>query len=81
MSLRGQITLSPDSKPYFASGAQCMHILFADDEPDLRSTMQMILQLAGHSIDLAANGAEAVELATRRVPDVVLMDLRMPIMD
>ena len=58
-----------------------MQILIADDEPDIRSTMKMILEQAGHSVDVAANVQEAVDIATRRRPHVVVMDLNMPGMD
>jgi CheY-like chemotaxis protein len=59
----------------------CMQIIVADDEPDIRSTMKMILEQAGHTVDVAANGHEAVDIATRRVPHVIVMDLNMPVMD
>jgi two-component system, cell cycle response regulator DivK len=58
-----------------------MQILVVDDEPDVRSTMKMLLESDGHRVDVAANGREAVEVATRDVPDVVVMDLNMPVMD
>jgi two-component system cell cycle response regulator DivK len=56
-------------------------ILVVDDNPmNLRLTSE-ILELAGHEILLAANGKEAVEIAARELPDMILMDLRMPVMD
>ena len=58
-----------------------MRILIADDEPDVRSTMKLLLECDGHCVDVAANGREAVEVATMHVPDVVVMDLNMPVMD
>lgn len=58
-----------------------MHILLVDDEADNRLTMKAMLELHGHYVELAANGCEAVKVATRTVPDVVLMDLGMPVMD
>ncbi|MEN3353111.1 MAG: two-component system, cell cycle response regulator DivK [Betaproteobacteria bacterium] len=58
-----------------------MQILVVDDEPDIRDTMKVLLQMKGHSVDLAANGKQAVEIATERLPDVVFMDLKMPVMD
>jgi CheY-like chemotaxis protein len=58
-----------------------MKILIADDEPDLRETLKLLLEIRGHSISLAANGEEAVNMATREPPDVILMDVRMPVMD
>jgi CheY-like chemotaxis protein len=58
-----------------------MQILVADDEPDVRLSMKMLLELQGHHVDVACNGREAVELAVKTRPDVVLMDLSMPVMD
>jgi CheY-like chemotaxis protein len=58
-----------------------MHILLVDDEADNRLTMKAMLELHGHFVELAENGREAVEIATRHVPDVVVMDLGMPVMD
>lgn len=60
-----------------------VRVLVADDQELVRAGFAMIV---GHQDDLeivgeAANGAEAVELAARTGPDVVLMDLRMPVMD
>src|SRR5690242_19978210 len=58
-----------------------MHILLVDDEPDVRSTMKLLLESEGHRVDVAANGREAVQAATMQVPDVIVMDLNMPVMD
>ncbi len=58
-------------------------ILSADDHPLIRSGLEAVisaesdLQMVGE----AANGEEAVELYRKHRPDVVLMDLRMPVMD
>ena len=60
-----------------------MKVLLVDDEELVRTGLQMILEaedditVAGH----AANGAEGVKLARALAPDVVLMDIRMPVMD
>jgi two-component system, cell cycle response regulator DivK len=58
-----------------------MHILLVDDEADNRLTMKTMLEVHGHYVELAENGSEAVKIATQHVPDVVLMDLGMPVMD
>jgi DNA-binding NarL/FixJ family response regulator len=56
-------------------------VLLADDQPLLRRGFRMILE-AEDDLTVtaeAANGEEAVELAHRHTPDVVLMDIRMPV--
>ena len=55
-------------------------VLLADDQPLLRRGFRMILEAEGDLVIAAeaGNGAEAVTLAQRHAPDVVLMDIRMP---
>lgn len=54
------------------------HILIAEDERDIRELIQFTLMFAGHQITQAANGAEALELAQKVKPDLIMMDVRMP---
>ncbi len=59
------------------------HILVAEDERDIRELINFTLMFAGHTVTLAANGAEAVEkaeqtLAAQQRPDLIMMDVRMP---
>jgi DNA-binding NarL/FixJ family response regulator len=66
-----------------ATTARGVRILLADDQPLLRTGFRMVL---GGEDDLdivgeAGDGAEAVDLARRLLPDVVLMDIRMPRLD
>jgi DNA-binding NarL/FixJ family response regulator len=58
-------------------------ILAADDHPLIRAGLTAVLELESdmHVIGEASNGEEAQELYRRLRPDVVLMDLRMPVMD
>jgi DNA-binding NarL/FixJ family response regulator len=60
-----------------------IRVLVADDHPIVRSGIVALLQTAGdvEVVAEASTGEEAVELATRHDPDVVLMDLRMPGID
>lgn len=53
-------------------------ILVAEDERDIRELIAFTLQFAGHQITQAANGAIAVELAPQVMPDLIMMDVRMP---
>jgi CheY-like chemotaxis protein len=53
-------------------------ILIAEDERDIRDLVAFTLRFAGHEVFAAMNGEEAVELAPRVKPDLVLMDVRMP---
>jgi DNA-binding NarL/FixJ family response regulator len=57
-------------------------VLVADDQELVRAGFCVILEAAGFTVaGEAADGAEAVALAASERPDVVLMDVRMPVMD
>jgi two-component system response regulator AlgR len=58
-------------------------VLIADDESLARIRLQRILDKKDHVqiVGQAQNGAEAVQLAERALPDIVLMDVRMPELD
>jgi CheY-like chemotaxis protein len=53
-------------------------ILIAEDEPDIRELVAFTLRFAGHEVTTASNGEEALHQATLIIPDIVLMDVRMP---
>ena len=54
-------------------------ILIAEDERDIRDLIAFSLQELGKfNVVLASNGLEAVERATQEIPDLILMDVRMP---
>ena len=53
-------------------------ILIAEDERDIRELVNFSLQFGGFAVVQAANGAEAVEQAQKELPDLILMDVRMP---
>ena len=53
-------------------------ILVAEDERDIRELIAFTLRFAGFEVELAGNGAEAVEKAPEIIPDLILMDVRMP---
>jgi CheY-like chemotaxis protein len=53
-------------------------ILVAEDERDIRELINFTLMFAGHTVTLAANGAEAVEIVQQANPQLIMMDVRMP---
>ena len=58
-----------------------MNVLIVDDEPPARDRLRGLLgQLSGyHLCGEATNGAEALRLAANLVPDIVLLDIQMPL--
>lgn len=56
-------------------------ILLVDDEPDILEIVGYNLKNEGYSISTAKNGVEAVEMATKIHPNLILMDVMMPEMD
>jgi len=58
-------------------------VLLVDDHTVLRDGLRFLLEAAGdiQVIGTAANGQEAVEEATQNCPDVVMMDISMPVMN
>ena len=53
-------------------------ILVAEDERDIRELIGFTLRYAGFEVELATNGAEAVEKAPQVQPDLIMLDVRMP---
>jgi two-component system KDP operon response regulator KdpE len=54
------------------------HVLVVEDDPSLRRSLTMNLTARGYSVDDSGNGEDALRLAGRRIPDVVLLDLGLP---
>ncbi|MFI8341482.1 response regulator [Streptomyces sp. NPDC085639] len=63
--------------------AEVIRVVIADDEPLIRAGIRMILTSAPdiEVVAEAANGREAVDLARSHAPDVMLLDIQMPVMD
>ncbi len=53
-------------------------ILIVDDEPTARQTVESILEGQGYQLEMAENGAQAIERALAILPDVILLDVMMP---
>ncbi|MDC0711183.1 response regulator [Stigmatella sp. ncwal1] len=56
-------------------------VLVVDDFDDAREMYAEYLEFAGFVVETARNGAEAVEKAQEASPDIILMDLSLPVMD
>jgi CheY-like chemotaxis protein len=55
-------------------------IVVADDDPDILSIVAMSLETQGYDVYKAANGREAVDLARDHHPDLIILDMMMPVM-
>ena len=52
-----------------------------EDDPTIRDLVAEALRDEGYLVEVASNGAEAVEVAERNRPSLVLLDMRMPVLD
>ena len=56
-------------------------ILIADDDPALRLILQETLRIAGYEVEIASNGYQLVSMAQNQPPNLLVIDLMMPLMD
>lgn len=56
-------------------------VMVVDDNEDLREMLRYMVERLGYHVVEAGNGLEAIEFARHRCPDMILMDLCMPVMD
>jgi two-component system, chemotaxis family, chemotaxis protein CheY len=56
-------------------------ILFIDDDESIREFVSMALIDEGYEVNTAPHGAAALELLPQYLPDLILLDMRMPVMD
>jgi signal transduction histidine kinase/ActR/RegA family two-component response regulator len=77
-----QLAPCPDTENILKTRHRDKRILLAEDDPILQEVMlAMLHDEIGLTIDLAADGAQAVALATATAYDLILMDFQMPVMD
>jgi CheY-like chemotaxis protein len=57
------------------------NILIVEDDPALNDAYKTILSSAGYSVRVAFNGEEALDEVKDQEPDIIFLDLRMPVMD
>ena len=56
-------------------------ILFVDDEPNVRETIKELLVFKSYDVRTAANGQEALDILKKQLPDVIILDVMMPMVD
>jgi two-component system cell cycle response regulator len=56
-------------------------VLVVEDQAENRDLMAYLLRAFGHEVETAADGAEGLESARRRRPDLAVIDIQMPVMD
>ena len=56
-------------------------VLVVDDELGLREMVTMILEAEGYRVETAADGMEALDRVRQGIPDLILLDMTMPVMD
>ena len=64
-----------------ARDAQIATILVAEDHLDSRDALRALLEAFGYRVIEAVNGRQAVDVALRELPDLILMDIMMPELD
>jgi two-component system alkaline phosphatase synthesis response regulator PhoP len=57
------------------------NILLVDDEPDIQALLGYNLRNAGYAVIEASNGEEAINIAESNPPDLIILDIMMPVMD
>ncbi|MBI5875441.1 MAG: response regulator [Deltaproteobacteria bacterium] len=53
-------------------------ILIVDDEPNILDFLKVNMELSGYDVLTASNGTDALEIAARECPDIMLSDIRLP---
>jgi CheY-like chemotaxis protein len=61
-------------------GSASLRVLVVEDDPDLAALEAELLEEHGHRVDVASNGREALAAVERAAPDLILLDMKMPVM-
>ena len=67
---------SPETLPYAVA-----RILVVDDDAAVRELMAAVVMRVGHSVDVAANGHDALAFLEHTACDLIVCDLKMPVLD
>jgi EAL domain-containing protein (putative c-di-GMP-specific phosphodiesterase class I) len=77
----GRRRIDPMRRASEYGATQARHVLVADDEPAIVEMIRDILEEHGFRVLTAANGSEALRLVEAHTPEVVLLDMNMPVLD
>ncbi len=69
------------TRTYGVQRATAARVLVVEDDRDIRDVLTDALGMEGYSVDAARHGAEALERLRERRPDIIILDLMMPVMD
>lgn len=67
--------------PTITGGYELAKILVVEDDPSLRVVVRMVLEQAGHEMTEASHGRAALDQLERGIPDLMLVDEKMPILN
>ncbi|MCC7548953.1 MAG: PAS domain S-box protein [Burkholderiales bacterium] len=81
LTTRRALTTERGTPSHVAEGQEPLRILVVDDNVDSAETMSMLLRIWGHAVCVAHNGTEALRLARKHAPHMVLLDIGLPGMD
>ena len=74
----GDSRAAPEAEP---ATLRPLRLVVVEDNEDIRQTLQDILEMAGHSVVVAADGNAGVEAVLREKPDIALVDIGLPGLD
>jgi len=64
-----------------AANQPSARVLFAEDDRSVRESLEMALQVEGYDVEAVTNGSQALESFAAREPDVIVLDIMMPVLD
>jgi two-component system response regulator MprA len=76
----GHLACGPYGRP-MGDPASPGHVLVAEDDRALRDSLVRVLRFEGYDVEAVGDGAKALSAADERLPDVVVMDVMMPVVD
>ena len=75
------ISGTPPESPERSSTSSTLRVLMVDDSDDGATSLALLLQVWGHTTRIAHDGPQAIEAAREFRPDIVFLDIGLPVMD